>query len=264
MQSTIPLLQTKPIDPGAGELFGGAASCLLILLLGGMLIPLRGHVQNADIALILALPVLLGGLLGGRKAGLASAFVATLTFDFVFTQPYLSLRIASRNDIVTALILGAVGLAAAECGIWIRRSRNDVRQARSELEQLLRLGAAAVTDVFDSTNDSANDSTGDGLVGLACQELSSLFGGEHCRFESSTNPDLPHLTPRGALVGAPLVHWGDMLLPVGDVGIDVAARGTIYGQLIIEAHQGCRAPLEKRSVAVGLANELGLALAGRT
>ena len=75
------------------------------------LVPLRGHVSTDVIALLLALTVVAGGVLAGRAGGIAAALMAAVGFDFFFTQPYLSLKIADGNDILTTLVLLMVGLA---------------------------------------------------------------------------------------------------------------------------------------------------------
>ena len=66
------------------------------------MLPLRDHLHNDNMALALVIPVLIAAVLGGRLAGAAAAVVAALCFDFFFTQPYLSLRIASDNDLASA------------------------------------------------------------------------------------------------------------------------------------------------------------------
>jgi two-component system sensor histidine kinase KdpD len=116
------LLRHRPRDPGDGRVpIGMAAGALSALVIAGALAPLRDHLPNADMALALVLPVLLGAIVGGRAAGALTAVVSALTFDFVFTQPYLSLRIENKDDIWTFVFLLIVALVAAEVGIRGRR-----------------------------------------------------------------------------------------------------------------------------------------------
>jgi K+-sensing histidine kinase KdpD len=103
------------------------------------LIPLRGHVDNDVMALALVIPVLLAAVLGGRWPGAASALVAAICFDFFFTLPYQSLRIASGDDISTFVVLLIVALIAAEVGIRARRGGRAARESRSDLDRLVRV-----------------------------------------------------------------------------------------------------------------------------
>src|SRR5256885_15981970 len=105
----------RPREPGDGDVyFGTAVGALGALFLSFALVPLRDHIPNANMALALVIPVLLGAIIGGRIAGVVTAVVAALSFNFVFTKPYLSLRIASGDDVATFVMLAIVGLLAAE------------------------------------------------------------------------------------------------------------------------------------------------------
>jgi hypothetical protein len=202
-------------------------------------------------ALALVIPVLLGAIIGGRVAGGVTAVVAALTFDFVFTQPYLSLRISSKDDVATFVVLFIVAMVAAEVGIRGRRGGVAARESRSELDRLLRVAEA-----------SARGADVDDVVMSARAELIGLFGLDECVYQADrSGPELPRLGNRGALENARLVSWGDFLLPTGGVEIPVMGRGRELGRLVLYAAEATRASLEKRLVAVAIADELGLTLA---
>jgi hypothetical protein len=222
-----------------------------VLVIAGALVPFRDHLPNADMALALVIPVLLAAIVGGRVAGATTAVVAALTFDFVFTQPYLSLRIESKDDAWTFVFLFIVAMVAAEVGIRSRRGGAAARETRSELDRLLRVSelAARGADVDD-------------VVMATRAELIGLFDLDECVYQAErSGPELPHLGSRGALEGARLVSWGDFLLPTGGVEVPVMGRGVELGRLVLYAGSTTRAPLEKRLVAVAIADELGLTLA---
>ena len=107
----------RPRRPGEPELGGRYIGCVIgvlgSLVLAALLVPLRDHVPNADMALALVIPVLLGATVGGRLAAIVSAITAVLVFDFVFTEPYLSLRISSKDDVATFVVFAIVALVAA-------------------------------------------------------------------------------------------------------------------------------------------------------
>ena len=131
---------TRPKEAGEGNIYiGTAVGALGSMFLSFALVPLRDHIPNANMALALVIPVLLGAIIGGRIAGVVSAIVAALSFNFVFTKPYLSLRIASGDDVATFVMLAIVGLLAAELGARARRGGVDARETRSELDRLYRV-----------------------------------------------------------------------------------------------------------------------------
>ena len=75
---------------------------------------------------------------------------------------------------------------------------------------------------------------------------------------------MPRLGSRGALEGADLVmHGRDFIIPAGGVELPVVGRGQQYGRLVLFAHEATEAPIEKRLVAVAIADELGLTFAAQ-
>jgi hypothetical protein len=244
----------RPKEPGEGNIYiGTAVGALAALFLSFALVPLREHLPNADMALALVIPVLLGAITGGRIAGVVTAVVAALSFNFVFTKPYLSLRIASGDDIATFVMLAIVGLVAAELGARARRGGVDARETRSELDRLYRVGDL-----------SSRGADVDDVVSAARAELIGLFGLVECVYEATpSGPELPRLGQRGALEHARLVASGDFLLPIDGVEVQVKGRGHEYGRLVLYAAEMTRAPLQKRLVAVAIADELGATLASR-
>lgn len=244
----------RPRESWDGNAYLGVAlGGLGALVLAGLLAPLRDHVPNANMALALVIPVLLGAIVGGRVAGVVSAIVAALVFDFVFTKPYLSLRISSKDDVATFVVFAIVALVAAEIAIRARRGGAAARDARADLERMYRVAAlsAAGADVDD-------------VVSSVRAELIGLFDLVDCVYESEAGDSgRPRLGERGALQDGPLLLDGEFLLPTGGVEVPVKGRGRSYGRLLLYAGDATRAPLQKRMVAVGIADELGTTLAAR-
>ncbi len=252
MSRTNDVLRRRPSDPGDGHVpFGAAVGALSVFVITAVLVPFRDHLPNANMALALVVPVLLAAIVGGRIAGAVTAIVAALTFDFVFTQPYLSLRIASKDDVATFIVFLIVAMVAAEMGIRARRGSTAARESRSELDRLLRV-----------VELSARGGDADDVVLSARAELIGLFGLDECVYQPDrSGPELPRLGNRGALENTRLVSWGEFLLPTGGVEVPVMGRGRELGRLVLYAGEATRAPLEKRLVAVAIADELGLTLA---
>ena len=252
MNATHEVMRRKPPDPGEGHAaLGAAIGAGVTIILASVLVPLRSHLPNAEFALALVIPVLLAGTLAGRVAGTVTAVVAALCFDFMFTQPYLSLRIESKDDVATFVMLLIVALLAAEVGIRARRGSASARESRAELARLLRVAEL-----------SASGAELDDVVSSARAELIGLFDLLDCIYEEERQgPELPRLGHRGALENSPLVAWGEFVLPTGGVEVPVRGRGRELGRLVLYAPDATRASLDKRLVAVAIADELGLSLA---
>ena len=249
-------LRGRPHEPEYGaDVIGITIGVVGALVLSVLMLPLRDHLHNANMALALVVPVLIGAVVGGRLAGAISAVTAALCFDFFFTQPYLSLRIAGSNDLTSFLVLLLVALIAAEVGTRARRGSRAAREARSDLDRLCRVIelAARGADIED-------------VISSARAELIGLFGLVDCAYEPGFGPGtLPRLGIHGALEGAPLVsEHAEFLLPPGGVEIAVVGRGNDYGRLVLFASESVRASLQKRVVAIAIADQLGITLATDT
>jgi Domain of unknown function (DUF4118) len=246
-------LRGRPRQPDYGsDVIGIAIGVLGALLLSVLMLPLRTHLHNDNMALALVVPVLIGAVIGGRLAGVFAAIAAALCFDFFFTLPYLSLRIAGSNDLTSFVVLLVVALISAEVGIRARRGSRAARDSRSDLDRLCRVIelAARGSDIED-------------VVSSARAELIGLFGLVDCAFETGTSHGaLPHLGIHGTIEGAPLVAANhEFLLPPGGVELAVVGRGIQFGRLVLFASESVSAPLQKRVVAVAIADQLGITLA---
>src|SRR5262249_8655966 len=107
------------------------------------LVAIRDHFAQVNAVLILVFFVLLGAVIGGRLAGVASALTAAVAFDFFYTQPYNSLKINSAADIETTILLLAVGLAMGEIVVRADRIRYAVGGGRRELKGIHRVARLA-------------------------------------------------------------------------------------------------------------------------
>jgi K+-sensing histidine kinase KdpD len=95
------------------------------IVVGAMaLVPLRDFLGHQNVAILLLLGVQIVAVTGGRPGGLVAAGTAALSFDFFFTEPYLELVILDRLDVITTVLLFAVGWATSEI-THIRRRKLD-------------------------------------------------------------------------------------------------------------------------------------------
>ena len=107
------------------------AALVGIPLVAAMLIPLRGHVENTNIALVLVVAVVAVALSASRIAAAIAALSAAFWFDFFFTVPFNSPTIASGEDALTASLLLLVGLVVGELSVWALRQREEALRVGS-------------------------------------------------------------------------------------------------------------------------------------
>ena len=86
---------------------------------GAVMAAFRPLFDGTNAALVLMIVVVAVAALGGRAAGIITALIAVVSFDFFHTEPYLSLAIDSRDDVETTLLLLVAGVLVgtiASCG----------------------------------------------------------------------------------------------------------------------------------------------------
>ena len=230
------------------------------MLIAGVLAPARTWVGPANVALVLCLVVVLAALTS-RLAGIGTAVVAALSFNFVHTKPYGSLRIDDGRDMLTVGLLLFVGIVVSWIGEWRRsaaRHANVHRAGEHSLE--------AVIDVI-ATGGSA-----DRVLDAVCSALTHDLQLADCRFEpasvSSTSSMAPTVQPTLQRIdrsgGLALHHLRlgahGFELPDEGAAIEVASGGRTYGQIVLIPRHGSSSHVEQRRVAVALVDLYALAV----
>lgn len=250
--------------PDGDEQASIAIAGLVPILVGALLVPLRSHVGVADLALVLMAVVVLAALAGGRAAGAVAALTATLSFDFFLTRPYLTLRIASRDDIETALILLVVGTAVGQYAARFRAARQSGDRARQGVTGIHRVAELAVSGADPER-----------VIDACRRELSALVELRECRFEPASPHDapshdrLPRLErdgtiarPRGPISVVRLGRGAGTEIPEGGLELTVLSEGRTTGRFVLVPEPGEGLDPERGRIAVALADQVGLALAG--
>jgi hypothetical protein len=236
---------------------GGAIAVAGPPFVAAVLIPLRGEMRSANVALVLVLVVLVAAIVGGRRGGVIAAVTAALSFDFLYTQPYYSLRIDTRDDIVTTLLLLGVGIVSGELVLRARRSRRAATTSRREMQRMRRIAKVG-----------AGSEPPGRLIEEVRKELCSLFDVASCWFEP---PPFPTTMPR--------LRHGRVAIPSQDpesaaldptpsrlVELPIYAEGVPKGRFVLEFAQpttGINLPVDARATALALADQLGVALGRR-
>jgi hypothetical protein len=178
--------------------------------------------------------------------------VSTLSFDFFFTRPYLSLKIDRLADVETTLLLLVVGLVVGELVVWLHRGRREVHRGRNEIARLRRVAEHVATGA------EAED------VCLVVQaELMGLLSLEDCQFEEAPfGSPLPRLERNGSIAATRRRFVaGEFALPAEGVELPVLGRGRQLGRFVLTPDPDVGVSIEERVVAIALADQFGAVLA---
>lgn len=212
------------------------------------LVPFRSHLPIENVALGLVVVVMAIAVLGGRRAGVIAAITTALAFDLLLTEPFNSLRITASRDVVTTVLLAAIGLTAGELVERARRSARAEARARSTLDA-----------VRQHTVRAAEAKSPAGVVDLVERELVDLLDLESCHFIDGPLPTpMPSLTSRSILVPGDSSPGSRGLMAV-----PVPVRDAMRGHLVMVFRpltNGATITAVQRQIALALAEQLGLAL----
>lgn len=239
--------------PTAVGMFIGVLGSIVV---AGLLSEAGDWASPTNIALVLMVIVVLGAAAGGRLAGAVSALAAALSFDFFQTEPYHSLRISSRDDIETAILLLIAGLIVGQIAARAQLIRVAVEAGRSEIRRIHHVAELA------AQGEPAAD-----VIDAATSELTHLLSLRNCRFELPPYGESLQRLERSGVVIPPkqLITVSRMgrhglEFPADGVELPVLQRGREVGRFVLVPEPGQGASLEQRVVAVAVADQVGAAL----
>ncbi|HVN50992.1 MAG TPA: DUF4118 domain-containing protein [Acidimicrobiales bacterium] len=230
-----------------------AGALVGVPLVAAALIPARSHIVQANVALILVVAVVAVAVTGRRLAAAVAAVSAAFWFDFLFTVPYYSPRIASGDDALTAFLLLVVGLAVGQLAAWARTQREAARRGREDIGRIHYAAELA-----------AQGESVDHLIMAVCLELRDLLFLRDCRFSYDVvDEHLPSLGHDGKVRWGDL-GWGTETLGLPSKGVTLAAhgQGRVLGTFTLIPTPGVVVDEHRLVVAVALADQVGAALAG--
>jgi hypothetical protein len=222
------------------------------LFTAAALVGVRGDIQNANVALVLVLFVLLGAVTGGRASAVISAFVAAIAFDFFQTKPYNSLKISDGNDVLTTVLLLAVGLAIGEIAIRAQRVHQEHQDERRQLHRMQRIAGLA-----------AGGEGADDLLLAVTAELIETLDLQNAWFERPPFiAGLPKLERSGVIEAAEhRFANGEFELPREGLVLPVVGAARTLGRFVLIPTPGIGVSKERRLSAVALGDQVGAALA---
>jgi K+-sensing histidine kinase KdpD len=217
-----------------------------------LLIPGRGHFAVADNALVLVVVIVAVASTGRRLAAAVAAIASALTFDFFLTRPYGSFRITRQADLLTGVLLLAVGIAVGELAARGRNHQRAAHQSRHE-----------VTLIHSLTELAASGREPQVVIDAASKELTALLALRNCTF-TQENPGrlAARVAPDGHLMlGTDAWSTEDLGLPTRRVDLPVRGNGWLLGHFLLTPTPGKPVPQERLMVAVAIADQVGAALA---
>jgi K+-sensing histidine kinase KdpD len=217
------------------------------------LLPARDHIAHTNVALILVVVVVAVAVTGRRVAAALAAVSAAFWFDYFFTVPYFSPRIANGEDVLTAGLLLVVGLAVGQLSSWALRQRDEARRGREDIGRIHYAAELA-----------AQGESVDHLILAVSLELRDLLFLRDCQFSAGVvDEHLPTLD-HDARVRWGDLGWGTATLGLPSKGLTLAAhgQGRVVGTFTLTPTPGMVVSEDRLLVAVALADQVGAALAG--
>jgi hypothetical protein len=214
-------------------------------------VPFRGNVSAATVALGLAIVVSLVAAVGTRITAIIAAVSAALCFDILFTRPYGSFSISNAADVETAALLLVGGLIVGQLSARNRTNRDRVAQGSLDLGRIQNIAELM-----------ASGAGPDEVVAAVGVELQMLLGLRSCRFETS----FP-ITPGPTIERNGGVSWGHFWwgvstlgLPGKEISMVVENQQHRRGRYVMLAEPGAKVTREQLLAAVTLADQAGSAL----
>jgi hypothetical protein len=212
----------------------------MALVVAMALVPVREEFGGANVAIVLVI-IIIAAAAGGRLAGGVTGLVAAMAFNFLHTEPYLSLRIHAGRDVFTVVLLVVVGLIVGQLAQVYggTRKRSEQRLADGEvLERVARLVAedAPAPAVWEAVRAGLID-----VLHLA-----------DCRFEPGPEAGRVHIGRSGRILANQLEFAGDgFALPPEGAELPVVFAGERIGgiMLVPRPHEGSQREDRRMAVA---------------
>ena len=233
------------------DAIAASAGILAPIAVAAALVPSRRSFASAAAALVLVAVVVAVAANGSRFAGWLASASAALSFDFFLTKPYERLAISHRPDIETAVSLFVVGIAVTELAAR-GRHQHHVAQQESDFVALL----------YDLSELVAAGAPVNRVIERSIAALIELLHLRGCEFANDLGDGGLNRIDHDGQVNLGRLRWGvdRMGLPGKQLELLVQNRGKLLGRFILTPTPGWPVPMERRVVAVAVADQVGAAL----
>jgi two-component system sensor histidine kinase KdpD len=97
---------------------------------------LSPFLEAINIPMIFIIPIVISGLIAGRKGGILASLMAVAFFDFFFIPPYLTFSVADLRFIPTFAVLFIVGVIISFLGDTVKKQVENTRQREEFISSL--------------------------------------------------------------------------------------------------------------------------------
>jgi len=222
------------------------------LVVAALMITLRDHVQNTDLALVMVVAVALLVLPGWRVAAVVAGLSAGVWFDFFLTRPYERFSIQRSSDIQTTVLLAVVGILVGEIAARRRQARRDSIAARDEVVSLY-----VIAEMLAAGRHA------DDIVASVAEQLRDVLFLQDCRFDPNVMDRSDPVVDRDGELHYGHLNWSLAAdgLPNRDVILPVESQGRRLGCYILRGPAlGVPLAQDRRLAAVALSDLAGSAL----
>lgn len=218
---------------------------LVVLVLSASTSSVRDEVGATNVGVALAIVVVLAAL-SSKAAGLLTAAVAAISFNFFHTQPYNSLRVHESSDVVIIALLVVLGLVVSDFTSW-RRRRDAIAFRHSTAAE----APQRITEMLQEPRP-----VGDVWPAIATMIMDQLTLAD-VSFDAAAHTDLPSIARSGG------VHAGagdGFVLPSHGAAMPIVSDKRTLGHLVLRPQPGISSLWVERRVVVALADHLAIAL----
>lgn len=228
-----------------------AVALVAPLVVALLLVPFRTSLASTNLALILVVVVVAVAAIGNRVAGVLAALSSAVWFDFFLTRPFERFAITDPNDIGTAVLLLAVGLAVSQLAARARR-----------LHVVTMLDAGLLARIHDTAKLAQSTGSPDAVVDQVSRHLVEILGLRGCRFEYGSLLGHPARLEQDGSVVLDRKPWDleELGWPQGEIELRAANNGRYVGRFMLRPTPGLVPSRQVRVVAVTLADDAGAAL----
>jgi two-component system sensor histidine kinase KdpD len=125
-------MKFSPIRKASGALISTGA----VILISGLLLPVRQYLNATEVALTLLLIVLFASSLFGSRAGLVASLAGILSFNFFFLPPFYTLNITGSENWVAFGAFLITALLVGQLSGYARRRAEESEARQKEIERL--------------------------------------------------------------------------------------------------------------------------------
>lgn len=100
------------------------------------MVPFRDEITRASPALVLVIPIVLAGLVGGRTSALVTAACAAAAFNLAFIPPYWTLDIHAVDDLIALVVFAFVAVVVGTLVVREGERRQSAEERAVELQRL--------------------------------------------------------------------------------------------------------------------------------